>query len=47
MRGFPESKSGGVRTTIAMHCGCRIFDMAAKVKKFAGIMLNQSKVTFK
>ena len=26
--------SGGVRTGIAMHCGCRIFKMAAKVEKF-------------
>ena len=25
---------GGVRTTIAMHCGCKIFKMAVKVKKF-------------
>ena len=24
----------GVRTGIAMHCGCRIFKMAAKVEKF-------------
>ena len=27
-------KAGGVRTGIAMHCGCRIFKMAAKVEKF-------------
>ena len=27
--------SGGVRTGIAMHCGCRIFKMAAKVEKFS------------
>ena len=26
--------SGGVLTGIAMHCGCRIFKMAAKVEKF-------------
>ena len=26
--------SGGVRTTIAMHCGFKIFKMAAKVEKF-------------
>ena len=26
--------AGGVRTGIAMHCGCRIFKMAAKVEKF-------------
>ena len=25
---------GGVCTVIAMHCGCRIFKMAAKVQKF-------------
>ena len=25
---------GGVRTGIAMHCGCRIFKMAAKVEIF-------------
>ena len=25
---------GGVRTTIAMHCGIKIFKMAAKVEKF-------------
>ena len=25
---------GGVRTTIAMHCGFKIFIMAAKVEKF-------------
>ena len=24
---------GGVRTGIAMHCGCRIFKMATKVEK--------------
>ena len=27
-------KAGGVRTTIAMHCGIKIFKMAAKVEKF-------------
>ena len=27
-------KPGGVRTTIAMHCGFKIFKMAAKVEKF-------------
>ena len=27
-------ESGGVRTTIAMHCGFKIFKMAAKVEKF-------------
>ena len=26
--------AGGVRTTIAMHCGIKIFKMAAKVEKF-------------
>ena len=26
--------AGGVRTTIAMHCGFKIFKMAAKVQKF-------------
>ena len=26
--------AGGVRTTIAMHCGFKIFKMAAKVEKF-------------
>ena len=26
---------GGVRTGIAMHCGCRILEMAAKVEKFS------------
>ena len=25
---------GGVRTTIAMHCGCKIFKIAAEVEKF-------------
>ena len=29
-----NSKPGGVRTTIAMHCGCKIFKMAANVEKF-------------
>ena len=28
------SRSGGVRTGIAMYCGCRIFKMAVKVEKF-------------
>ena len=28
---------GGVRTTIAMHCGCKIVKMAAKVEKFRGL----------
>ena len=28
------SRSGGLRTRIAMYCGCRIFKMAAKVEKF-------------
>ena len=27
-------KAGGVRTTTAMHCGFKIFKMAAKVEKF-------------
>ena len=27
-------KPGGVRTTTAMHCGFKIFKMAAKVEKF-------------
>ena len=27
-------EAGGVRITIAMHCGCKIFKMAAKVEKF-------------
>ena len=27
-------EAGGVRTTIAMHCGFKIFKMAAKVEKF-------------
>ena len=27
-------RTGGVRTTIAMHCGFKIFKMAAKVEKF-------------
>ena len=31
---FHRVLSGGVRTTIAMHCGCKIFKMAAKVEKF-------------
>ena len=26
---------GGVRTGIAMHCGCRILKMAAKAEKFS------------
>ena len=26
--------AGGVRTTTAMHCGFKIFKMAAKVEKF-------------
>ena len=41
MGSFPETRidpriiqSGGVRTGIAMHCGCRIFKMAAKLEKF-------------
>ena len=29
-----EDKSGGVPTTIAMHCGFKIFKMAAKVEEF-------------
>ena len=29
-----EFIAGGVRTTIAMHCGFKIFKMAAKVEKF-------------
>ena len=32
--GEEEGKSGGVRTTIAMHYGFKIFKMAAKVEKF-------------
>ena len=31
---FHRVLSGGVRTTIAMHCGCKIFKMAVKVEKF-------------
>ena len=30
----PGHYPGGVRTTIAMHCGIKIFKMAAKVEKF-------------
>ena len=30
----PLSAPGGVRTTTAMHCGFKIFKMAAKVEKF-------------
>ena len=29
-----EDKSGGVPTTISMHCGFKIFKMAAKVEEF-------------
>ena len=29
-----RSVPGGVRTTTAMHCGFKIFKMAAKVEKF-------------
>ena len=32
-------RTGGVRTTIAMHCGFKIFKMAAKVEKFRRLML--------
>ena len=31
---FHRVLSGGVRTTTAMHCGCKIFKMAVKVEKF-------------
>ena len=33
-RYVPRQRAGGVRTTIAMHCGFNIFKMAAKVEKF-------------
>ena len=32
-------RPGGVHTMIAMHCGFKIFKMAAKVEKFCRIML--------
>ena len=32
-----DGTPGGMRTTIAMHCGFKIFKMAAKVEKFRGL----------